>query len=255
MTGTNLGGRVVLVTGGSAGIGRGIAKAVGLAGAEVAICGTNPDKLAAGAAALHEAIGRPVLPLCCDVSDEQAVADVFAATVAAYGRIDAVFANAGVIGKPTLPWKVTLENWRKVQAVNLEGAFLTLRAGARHLIEQGQGGSLVVVSSTSALHGSPADVAYATTKTGVLGMARSFAVALARHQVRVNVLMPGWTETDMIARGRENERFVEATIGRTPVRRWAHPDEYGAAAVYLADPAHTFHTGDTLVVDGGYTVF
>ena len=81
------------------------------------------------------------------------------------------------------------------------------------------------------------------------------AVGLAKHKIRVNSLLPGWTLTDMARGGYENERFRDATLRRTPVRRWADPDEMGAAAVFLADPTVTFHTGDSLVVDGGYTIF
>ena len=97
--------------------------------------------------------------------------------------------------------------------------------------------------------------AYGTSKTALLGLVRALAVGLARHQIRVNALLPGWTLTDMAAAGYANDRFRQATLARTPVRRWADPDEMGPAAVFLADPAITFHTGDSVVVDGGYTVF
>ncbi len=89
----------------------------------------------------------------------------------------------------------------------------------------------------------------------MLGLVRALAVNLARHQVRVNALLPGWTKTDLAEFAWANEKFRDATIRRTPVRRWAEPDEMGPAAVFLADPANTFHTGDCITVDGGYTVF
>ena len=98
-------------------------------------------------------------------------------------------------------------------------------------------------------------VVVVTGGNGGIGLTRALAVALARHQVRVNALCPGWTLTDMARGGYENERFRDATVQRTPVRRWADPAEMGPAAVFLADPAQMFHTGDHLVVDGGYTVF
>jgi hypothetical protein len=112
------------------------------------------------------------------------------------------------------------------------------------------GGALVAVSSTSAVHGAPRNAAYGAAKTGVMGLVRAMAVGLARYQIRVNSLMPGWTITDLAAGGYADDRFRAVTEGRTPVRRWADPSEMGPAAVFLADPTNTFHTGDCVVVDG-----
>ena len=192
----------------------------------------------------------------CDVADERQVIEVFDASLAASGgRIDSVFANAGRGGSGAKFLDLTLDEWRAVLAVNLDGVFLTLRTAARHMVATGEGGSLVAVSSTSAIHGSANNEAYGTSKTALLGLVRALAVGLARHRIRVNALLPGWTLTDMAASGYANDRFREATVSRTPVRRWADPDEMGPAAVFLADPSVTFHTGDSVVVDGGYTVF
>jgi len=113
----------------------------------------------------------------------------------------------------------------------------------------------VAVSSTSAIHGAPRNHAYATAKTALLGLTRSLAVELARHKIRVNAILPGWTLTEMAMPGYENERFREATTKRTPVRRWADPSEFEAVGAYLCDPSLTLHTGDQLVLDGGYTIF
>ena len=111
------------------------------------------------------------------------------------------------------------------------------------------------VTSTSTIHEAPFQPHYAASRSALLGLRRSMAVGLARHRIRVNALSPGWTDTDLLAPGRANQKFVDSTLARTPVRRWAHPDEFAAAVVYLADPTVTFHTGDTLVVDGGHTTF
>jgi NAD(P)-dependent dehydrogenase (short-subunit alcohol dehydrogenase family) len=191
----------------------------------------------------------------CDVSDEEQVAAAFAEAVDQLGKVDSVFANAGVSGHLRPFTETTLGQWRETMAVNLDGAFLTLREGARHLIERGKGGSLVAVSSTSSVHGTPRNPAYSVSKTGLLALVRSLAVELARHQIRVNALVPGWTETELTEKGRENQKFVDNTTYRTPVKRWSQPEEYGPAAVYLADPRITFHTGDALTIDGGYTIF
>lgn len=254
MSGTDLTGHVSLVTGGNGGIGLGMAMGLARAGADIAILGTNDQKNAAAAEQL-KATGQRVVALQCDVRDEDQVIGAFAETVRQLGKIDSVFANAGTYGKPGPFTDMSLDDWRFVMAVNLEGAFLTLREGARHMVERGEGGSLVGVSSTSAIHGVPRVEHYSASKTALLGLVRGLAVELARYRIRCNALLPGWTVTDMSEPGRQNEKFVENTTYRTPVKRWAEPEEYAPVAVYLADPTNTFHTGDSVVVDGGYTVF
>lgn len=249
-----LAGRTVLVTGGNGGIGLGMASACAGAGAQVVLWGRDEGKNAAALATL-EGQGATAHAVACDVADPDAVDAAFARSLElAGGRIDAAFANAGRSGTGTAFVDTSLEEWRAVMAVNLDGVFLTLRAAARHMVEAG-GGSLVAVSSTSAVHGAARNQAYGASKTALLGLVRALAVELARHQVRVNALLPGWTLTDLAGPAYASDRFREATLARTPVRRWADPAEMGPPAVYLADPTLTFHTGDALVVDGGYTVF
>lgn len=250
---TDLTGRVVLVTGGNGGIGLAGARACAEAGADVAIWGRSAAKNVAAAEVLGRT-GRRVFATECDVSDEAQVVSAFAATVDALGRVDTVVANAGIGGRAPIA-DLTLDEWRRVTSVNLDGAFLTLREAARHLVPRGEGGAMVVVSSTASTFGAPGQPHYAASKSGVLGLMRSLAVELARHQIRVNALLPGWTATDMLAPAAGYQKFVDATVGRTPVRRWADPEEMAAAIVYLADPTQTFHTGDELRVDGGYSIF
>jgi hypothetical protein len=250
----DLEGHVAVITGGNGGIGLGMAHGLAAAGAGVAVWGTNEEKNARAAKELA-AHGRPVEAFRCDVRQEDQVVEAFAATVAAFGKVDSVFANAGTGGRNRPFVEMTLEEWRAVLAVNLDGAFLTLREGARHLIERGEGGSLVAVSSASAIHGAPRHQHYAASKTALLALIRSLAVELARYGIRCNALIPGWVETDLTERSRQNPKFLENTTYRTPVRRWGRPDDFAAVAAYLADPSLAFHTGDALVVDGGYTVF
>jgi len=111
------------------------------------------------------------------------------------------------------------------------------------------------VSSVSAIHGAPNSLNYAASKTALLGMIRAMAVGLARYGIRCNSVLPGWTDTDLTAGGKANPKFLNATVSRTPVRRWAQPSEFEEVAVFLADPKLTFHTGETMVVDGGYSIF
>ncbi|MBV9932785.1 MAG: SDR family oxidoreductase [Actinobacteria bacterium] len=248
-----LDGRVVLVTGGNGGIGLGMAEACAQAGADIAIWGTNPDKNAAAQARLKET-GRQVVAQICDVGDEQQVIDAFAATVEQLGKVDAVFANSGIGGFSNFT-DMTLDEWRRVMRVNLEGAFLTLRQAARHMVQRGEGGSLVTVSSVSAIDGAQRMVHYGASKGALTALTRGLAVELARHNIRVNSILPGWINTDMNAMGRLNEKFMHNTTTRTPVRRWGEPEDLGPMAVFLANPEFLFHTGQCEVIDGGYTIF
>jgi len=249
-----LGGEVALVTGGNAGIGLGMARGLAEAGADVCIWGRRRDR---NDAAIEElaALGGRVAGVQCDVSNEDEVARAFTETLERFGKVDSCFANAGVAPGFVPFVDLELDRWRRSMAVNLDGAMLTLREAARHMVERGEGGSLVAVSSTSAMQGAPNNQSYSVAKTGLVALTRGLAVELARYGIRVNALLPGWSDTDMLAFGRENEKFRNATISRTPVRRWADPDEFGPVAAYLARRDLTFHTGDELLVDGGYTKF
>jgi NAD(P)-dependent dehydrogenase (short-subunit alcohol dehydrogenase family) len=188
------------------------------------------------------------------VADEAQVEAAMSSTLERFGRVDIMVVNAGV-SLPAPIHTLPLEQWRAVMAVNLDGAFLCLRAAAAHMIERGDGGSIIGIGSVSAIHGAPGNEAYSSSKAALGSLIRGMAVELARHKVRCNVLMPGWTETPMTAPLQGWQEFMESTTKRTPARRWGTPDDMGAAAVFLADPSLLFHTGDTVVVDGGYSVF
>jgi NAD(P)-dependent dehydrogenase (short-subunit alcohol dehydrogenase family) len=245
--------RVVVVTGGNGGIGLGMARGLVDAGATVAVWGRNPDKNAAAREELS-ARGAEVEAWGVDVAEEAEVATAMDATLERFGRVDAMIANAGV-GGPAPFVDQTLEGWRRINSVNVEGAFLCFRAACRHMIDRGGDGALVGISSTSALQGAPANQAYSCSKAAVVAMVRGLAVEMARHEVRANAILPGWTLTDMTAPLTGWEKFMRNTTERTPVRRWGAPEDFAAAAVYFADPTLSFHTGDAVVIDGGYTIF
>jgi hypothetical protein len=249
----DLTGKVALVTGGNSGIGLGMAEALAQAGAGVCVWGTNEAKNAAATSQLEQT-GAKVLALRCDVSDEAAVDQAFADTLAHFGRVDACFANAGMGGGAPFV-EFPTETWRRVTAVDLDGVFFTFRAAARHMVERGDGGRLVGTSSTSAIHGAPRNQAYASSKGGMLAMVRGLAVELARYGVTANSIIPGWIETGMTERTFSNERFVDAVLKRVPERRWGTGADFGGIAVYLASDASAYHTGDEFVIDGGYTRF
>ena len=250
----DLSGKVFIVTGGNGGIGLGMAEGIAMAGGSVSIWGRNEAKNAEALARLRE-LGADADALVCDVADEQQVIESIKATADRFDRIDGLFANAGRGGTGTPFLELSLEEWRAVMEVNLDGVFLCLREAAKFLVEQGEGGSLVAVSSTSSIHGAAGNEAYGTAKTALNGLVRALAVGLARHKIRVNSLLPGWTITELASGGYENDKFREVTIRRTPARRWAEPDEFREVGAFLADPSQTYHTGQEICVDGGYTVF
>jgi len=254
----DLTGKVALVTGGNGGIGLGMAEGLALAGAKVAIWGQNAEKNAKAEARL-KAHGGEVLVQKVDVADEAAVVAGVAEVVQTFGRLDFTAANAGIGGFAPFH-QMTTEKWRRVTTVNLDAVFWTFRESVKHMIERANagdpGGSLVVTSSTSAIHGAPRNEAYASTKGAVLSMVRGLAVEYARHGIRANSILPGWIATDMTEGAQHNDKFQEQVIlKRVPFRRWGKWEDFSGIAVYLASDASAFHTGDSFVIDGGYTIF
>ncbi|MCK8613800.1 SDR family NAD(P)-dependent oxidoreductase [Gordonia sp. C13] len=249
----DLNGMTAVVTGGNNGIGRALAVGMAHAGANIAVWARNPDRTADTVAEL-ESLGVKALGVGCDVTDENAVTQAMVRTVETLGPLGCFVANSGISVEEPLA-EMSLDTWRRVLATNLDGSFLCTREAARQFIAQDSGGSMVVVSSTISRYGGTGMAAYAASKTGLVGLGRTLAVELARYRVRCNILIPGWTKTSMNEHLQADERFVRATTGRTPARRWAEPEEFHEVAAFLADPALTFHTGNEIVVDGGYTIF
>jgi NAD(P)-dependent dehydrogenase (short-subunit alcohol dehydrogenase family) len=253
----DLTGRCVVVTGGNGGIGYGMARALLAAGASVAIWGSNPDKTTQAKASLAAAAGDAsrVHAFTCDIGDETQVESTFAASVAALGQVDACFANAGVSSKGTLLLDMSLEEFRRVQRINVEGVFLTFRAAARHMAGRGEGGVLVATASTAAIEGAARNSHYGASKGAVTSYVRALAVELARHRIRVNAILPGWIVTEMTEKSVGNSKFADAVLPRIPARRWGQIDDFGGIAVYLASEASSYTTGEQFVIDGGYTKF
>ncbi len=254
----DLTGKVALVTGGNGGIGLGMADALAQAGADLCIWGTSRDKTAAAAAALR-AHGGKVLGLTCDVTDSQAVETAFAATLEEFGRVDSCFANAGVSSGRKSFLDIDDAEWRRVLAVNLDGAFFTLRAAARHMKERADagspGGRLVGTASLAAISGAARNEHYAATKGGLISMIRALAVEFARYGITANAILPGWIETAMTEPAFAWDKFADAVLPRIPSKRWGVPEDFGGIAVYLASDASAYHNGDTLLLDGGYFLF
>lgn len=250
----DLRGKTALVTGGNGGIGFGMAQALAKSGADVCIWGRKKAKNQAAAEKLREH-GRTVGVFAGDISDEKQVEDCFTRTVDAMGRVDVCFANAGFVRLGTPFHQMSTDDWHRVTGINLDGVFFTFRAALRHMLDTGNGGSLVVTSSLSARYGMPTGEHYATAKAGVIALVKGLAVEYARHGIRANAILPGWVETDMTRPLINMEKFAGSVIPRIPQRRWGEAADFGPIAVYFASDASAYHTGDAVVVDGGYSCF
>ncbi len=251
----DLTGKTALITGGNGGIGLGMAEGLAMAGANIAIWGTNEAKNQAALAQLAPH-GTQIAAFPCDVGDEQAVIATFAQTLAQFGRIDGCFANAGVGGRGTPSFgEMSLEEWHRVMRINLDAVFLTLREAARHMVTRGGGGALVATSSMAAIMGAARNEHYGASKGAILSMTRALAVEYARHGIRAHSILPGWVETEMTADAFASERFANNVKPRIPMRRWGKPADFGGIAVYLLSDASSWHTGGDLLIDGGYTIF
>ncbi|MEO8812535.1 MAG: SDR family oxidoreductase [Caulobacteraceae bacterium] len=254
----DLKGKVALITGGNRGIGLGMAEALAAAGADLVVWGTSAAHNEAARGTLDR-FGVRTLIQQVDVSDEAGVAEAMAQAVSDLGRIDTVIANAGIGAGVRSFSEMSVETWRKVMSVNLEGVFFTCREACRHMVARAGagdgGGSIVVTASLAAIEGAARNEAYAATKGGVISMMRSIAVEHARYGVRANAILPGWIATDMTAGAQASPAFAEKVIPRVPARRWGEPADFGGIAVYLASDASKYHSGDTFVIDGGYSIF
>jgi len=244
-------GKTALVTGAFGDLGRHFAMTLATAGARVALAGRRLAEGEKLARRIVEAGGEAVVvPL--DVSDPASVAAAVERSAAALGPISVLVNNAGVaVTKPVL--EQTEDDWMGVVEVNLNGAWRVAQAVARHMKAQGQGGSIVNIASILGLRVSAQVPAYAASKAGLIHLTKALALELARHNIRVNALAPGYIETDI------NRDFFasdagQALIRRVPQRRLGKPEHLDGPLLLLASDASEFMTGSTLVVDGGHVV-
>ena len=254
----DLSGKVALITGGNRGIGLGMAEALAQAGADICLWGRDEARNTAAVESL-KIHGTRVSAQVCDVADDSQVVDRMGDCLTEFGRIDGCFANAGVLGGARSFFDISTDDWHQVLGVNLDGAFFTLKAAAAHMKERAESGDpagrLIVTSSLASISGAARNEHYAATKGGVSAMMKALSVELARYGVTANAILPGWIETDMTETAMSNEKFAGNVMPRIPVRRWGQPEDFGGIAIYLMSDASAYHTGDEILIDGGYFLF
>jgi 3-oxoacyl-[acyl-carrier protein] reductase len=252
MTHPRLHGKTTLVTGAGSGIGRAVAERFVREGARVVF--SDRDESAAESAAREaDGVGE-ALALRMDIADESSVEGAFAALAERNWSPDVVVANAGVqlFGQDARIADLDLEAWHKTVDINLTGTFLTVKHAVRAML--GRGGSIILTGSPTGLNGEGQDfTAYSTTKAGIHGLGRTVAAAYAHEGIRVNTVVPGYTETTLVTAISEDPESRAAIISRIPRGRAGRPDDVEGIMVYLASDESDFATGALFRVDGGMT--
>jgi glucose 1-dehydrogenase len=242
-------GQTALVTGASAGIGRAIALSLAEAGADVAINYLTYPEEAERVAGQVRGMGRRALLWPVDVADQAGVEEMVSRTAAEWGRLDVFVSNAAYSDED---WFVQADmaGFRRTVDVTMWGAFYGVRAAALQMVRQGRGGNIVVISSVHAVEAIPTSMAYNMAKAALDQMARTAALELAPHRIRVNLVYPGWTDTPG-----ERKYFSEETLQKAgaalPWGRLARPEEIARGVLFLVDPRSEYVTGSTLAIDGG----
>jgi NAD(P)-dependent dehydrogenase (short-subunit alcohol dehydrogenase family) len=243
--------KTAIVTGAAKGIGFAIAKKLSEAGARVVLADIDGAAAQEAAATLSNAEG-----VACDVRDENQVAQVVRDTVERHGHLDVMVSNAGIATVNPLV-QMTLEEWRSVLAVDLDGVFLCTKHAALAMAGNG-GGSIINIASIKAFGGSPATGHYGAAKAGVVSLSKTAAIELRDEGIRVNAICPGWVSTDMVA---ERKEELEAVLGvdfgevidHIQGGRLGEPEEIASLAVFLASDRSRFSSGTAFVIDGGAT--
>jgi glucose 1-dehydrogenase len=254
-------GQKALVTGASGGIGRAIAVALGAAGAAVAVNFRGSRAGADAAVAEIEAAGGQAFAVQADVSQEPEVEVMFATTIAHFGTIDIVVANAGIQRDAPIA-DMSLELWRAVIDINLTGAFLCARAAVREFRRRGPkpeisraAGKIICISSVHEVIPWAFHVNYAASKGGLMLMMKSLAQEVAAEKIRVNSIAPGAIRTEINRQAWKTPAALESLLDLIPYGRIGEPDDVARAAVWLASDESDYVTGTTLFVDGGMTLY
>jgi 2-dehydro-3-deoxy-D-gluconate 5-dehydrogenase len=248
----DLSGKVAIVTGGNGGIGLGMARGLADAGADIVVVGRNETKSNAAVDEIKQC-GVKAISVLADVTDQAAVAAMVELVVRELGRIDILVNNAGInIRKP--PHALDIGEWDSVLKTNLTSAFLCSQAVYPSMKAAG-GGKIINIGSMMSIFGASFAPAYAASKGGIVQFTRSCACAWAADNIQANAVLPGWIDTDLTRRAREQiDGLHDRVLARTPAARWGASADFAGIAVFLASRASDFVTGTAIPVDGGYSI-
>ena len=244
--------KISLITGGSRGIGLGIAKALAEAGADIVLVARETSGLERARDTISQT-GRRVWTYCFDMSNVEKIDDLFAAIVKDTGGVDILVNNAG--GTRRGPAEtLTIEDWNYVINLNMTAVFTLCKAFAIERINSGKKGKIINIASIMSETIREENAIYAASKGGIRQLTKALAVDWAKYQINVNAVGPGFIQTELTRPLWESEEFNKWLKWKTPWRRWGNPDDVGSAAVYLASAASDFVTGHILYVDGGLLI-
>lgn len=265
----DLSGRAAVVTGGAGILGRHFCRALADHGAKVAVVDVREEPAQALAEELTRATGQPAAGIACDITSPDSVREMTAKAAEALGDITILHNNAAGKSDDLLAFfapfeDYSLDQWRQIMAVNVDGMMLVAQSVGKRMIQQGRGGSIIQTSSIYGLVGPDERIyegseymgvaintpaVYAASKAAVVGLTRWMATVWAKHNIRVNTLTPGGNESG------QNEEFKQRYSSRVPLGRMGQPPEMAGALVYLASDASSYVTGQNIVVDGGWTAW
>ncbi|MCJ1961662.1 SDR family NAD(P)-dependent oxidoreductase [Novosphingobium mangrovi (ex Hu et al. 2023)] len=250
-------GKVTLVTGGNSGIGLGFARGVAQMGGDLVLWGRNRERNEAAQRELLDLGAGRVSCQQVDVTDEAAIIAGYHELLKHMGRVDCVFANSGMSAASRSLLDMSTEEYRAIMNLNLDGAFFTLREGARAMVRRAEngepGGSLVACGSLSMFMGLAGKQSYAGSKAALGAMIRGMAVEFGKYGIRANAIAPGYVVTGMMDNP-QGKMVTRMFAERTPIPREGYPADFEGIGAYLASDASRWHSGDTIVIDGAYLV-
>jgi NAD(P)-dependent dehydrogenase (short-subunit alcohol dehydrogenase family) len=249
----NLQGEVAIVTGGSQGLGKEMAKALAQNGATVVLTSRNLEKLAAVAQEIRTAGGKAEA-IQGDIAQWANVQNLVSRVIGSYSKIDILINNAGMNFPPKPLVDFAEEEWQRIIDTNLKGTYFCCKAVCPHMMKRKKG-RIINISSIAGSVGFPGMGPYGAAKAGIIQLTKTLALELADHNINVNAIAPGFFDTPLRDNIRNNKKVIDFTIERTPLRRCGQPNELRGLVLLLSSEASSYITGQTIFVDGGWTIW